>query len=576
MARRIPPTLLFCLALAAAVAVPAQPAPGDAPSAASATDTPFVLPPLPPGMEDSLPLVPSPGASIPEAAPEPVPDTLAVAAAADSAARIRRLTLQDAIGHLLRRNSDVAKARQAWLAAGDRAFGAWGVYEPSLVGSWNYERTGRPYLLLDQSQAVYTGGVEGFLPTATRYNVGFSFTDLSHKFLDNVQRPGAFAGVTVTQPLLQGLWFGKPWAEIMAAKSARTSALHRYRSTLSAAIGEARGSYWKLRHAQDKARFAAQSVAMARELVADSRLRFRVGKNSAVDTVEAAAGLASREMALSSARIELNAAMSELRLLLADGQDSLEAPIEATSPLSPPPRAWLDTLASTLLIDSVLLRQPDYLEKKSETAKQKVVYKSQMDQWLPELNLKGTVGYQVSGTSTDAVWDRVWDNGYRGKSNTYTAGVELRMPILLNLKERSLASAERRTLRQAEIDERSTRIQLEDYLALSRKRLISLRSNIDNAAIVVDFRRTLLNAEIRRQSAGKSDYHKIFEMEEELTKARLSETENSVEFMSTLGQLQRLAGSSLSDLGLETFEGGKPVLDESLTVSDPPRTKDLQ
>ena len=105
---------------------------------------------------------------------------------------------------------------------------------------------------------------------------------------------------------------------------------------------------------------------------------------------------------------------------------------------------------------------------------------------------------------------------------------------------------------------------METYVRVSIKRLNELRSNIDNAAIVVDYRRTLLQAEIGRQRAGKSDYHKIFEIEDDLTKAKLSELENTVEFLSTQGQFQRLTGTTLVDLKLETIDDDVPVLAERL------------
>jgi outer membrane protein TolC len=488
---------------------------------------------------------------------------------ADSPPAGKALTLEEAIDRLLRFNPEIAKARQAWFAANDRFRGSFGLFEPALTGSWDYQSSDRPYVLAGQRQNVYAGGVEGTLPTATKYNFGFNFTDLDNKFVENVTLPSAFTGVTVTQPILQGLWFGKPIADILAARAAQKSALHHYRSILCASLAEARSAYWKLRYAQDKAAFAGQSVEMAMEMVADSRLKFRAGKASQVDTIEAAAGLASRLAALAAARTDRNGANSELKLMLWGDGDSLEAPIEAATPLQAPGRAYLDSLAAQLDMSRIIERQPDYLEKKYETARQKVAYNAQYDQCLPELTLKGSWGYQVTGNTSALVWNRFTNDRYLFNSPTYSAGVQLRMPLGLNLKERGSLVAQGRTVRQAEIDERTTRNQLQDYVRVSLKRLQALRSNIDNAGIVVDYRLTLLNAEIKRQAVGKSDYHKIFEMEEERTKAKVSEMDNTVEFLVTQAQLQRFTGSALADLGLESFRDGTPLLDARLTGETP-------
>jgi outer membrane protein TolC len=496
----------------------------------------------------------------PAAGPISGPAAVPGPAAEDSASRTKKMTFAEALDRLLQVNPEIRKARQVWLAARDKYHGSFGVFEPSLVGSWEYQETDRPHLLYAQTQSQYTGGIEGVLPSATKYNVGFSFTDLSNKFLDNVNRPTAFSGITLTQPLLQGLWFGKPVAEIKAARADQLAALNRFRATLCATISELHGSYWKLRYAQDKLLYARQSVAIAQELVADSRVKFRVGKISQVETVEAAAGLASRQAAVSGAQMELNTAISELHVLISGNQDIVAEPIEATSKMQAPPRTFLDSLATRLDIQKVLNLQPDFLQKKFETQKQKVAYDAQADQCLPELTLKGTWGYQVTGTNSSAVWNNFTDDKYRSNATTYSAGVEVRFPLGLNIKERNAKSAEKHALRQAEIDQHATRSQLENYVRVSIKRLNELRSNIDNAAIVVDYRQTLLQAEIGRQKAGKSDYHKIFDIEDDLTKAKLSELENTVEFLSTQGQFQRLTGTTLVDLNLETIDDDVPVL----------------
>lgn len=487
--------------------------------------------------------------------------------AGDTGSIPKKLTFEEALAQLLRENPEIRKARQVWLAARARYRGSFGIFEPALVGSWEYQETDRPHLIYGQTQVQYSGGIEGSLPTATKYNLGFSFTDLSNKFIDNVNRPTAFSGITLTQPLLQGLWFGKPTAEIRAARAEQSAALNRFRSALCAAIGELQGSYWKLRYAQDKLRFARQSVAMAEEIVADSRVEYRVGKISQVETVEAAAGLANRQAAVSTAQIELNTAVSELQILITGNRDLIRAPIEAASEMRAPSRPILDSLSARLDSGKTLDLQPDFLEKKFQTEKQQVAYDAQIDQCLPELTVKGMWGYQVSGTNSAAVWNNFTDGKYRSNATTYSAGVEVRVPLGFNIKERNAKSAERHALRQAEIDQNAIRGQLENYVRISLKRLNELRSNIDNASIVVDYRRTLLQAEIGRQKAGKSDYHKIFEMEDELTKAKLSELENTVEILSTRGQLQRLTGTTLTDLGLETIEDGVPV--PSKRILDP-------
>jgi hypothetical protein len=82
---------------------------------------------------------------------------------------------------------------------------------------------------------------------------------------------------------------------------------------------------------------------------------------------------------------------------------------------------------------------------------------------------------------------------------------------------------------------------------------------------VVSYRETLLNAEIMRQKAGKSDFRKIFEIEEDLTKSRQLEMENLLDYKSTMAELARLTGTILIDNNLETMEKGRFILNKKLT-----------
>jgi outer membrane protein TolC len=473
------------------------------------------------------------------------------------------VTLEEAVDNLLKYNPDVNKARLEWLASGDRYDGSYGNFEPALVGNYRHEGISRPTSAIQQVQNTFTGGIEGVLPTATKYGINFSQTDLQYRFFDNLSKPTTTAGVTLTQPLLQGLWFGKPIMDVKAARVERETALHKFRASLAGKIYELQTTYWKLYAAQEKLRFAAKSVDIAQEIVDDSKLQVRAGKISQLEGVEASAGLATRLSNFADAQKELMNAINELKLLIAGPSYLKDTLIHASSPLTV---TTADSAATPTdsINDDLFTRQPDYAQKKGELDKQLLVRDYQANQCLPELNFKGMYGYLVNGSITKPSWDNFTNTDYRLRSGTYSAEVELRLPLGMNIKERKLLDAERRNVQSAEINLEAVRIQIENYLAVARKRLADLSRNLQNAKIVVDYRTTLLDAEIIRQRAGKSNYRKIFEIEEELTKSKEWETENMIDYKSTKAEMARLMGTILREMQLEVFEKNKPLLNDKL------------
>jgi outer membrane protein TolC len=165
-------------------------------------------------------------------------------------------------------------------------------------------------------------------------------------------------------------------------------------------------------------------------------------------------------------------------------------------------------------------------------------------------------GWLITGNQTPIVWDRFLDPGYRTNSGTYSVELELRVPLGLNIKERKLLDAQKRNVQSAEVNLQSTWMQIDNYLSATRKRISDLVKTLRNASIVVEYRATLLDAEIGRQRAGKSTFRKIFEIEEELTKSLQWQMENVLDFRSSRAQASRLMGTMLIEKDLESFENG--------------------
>ncbi|MBN1604600.1 MAG: TolC family protein [Chitinispirillaceae bacterium] len=473
------------------------------------------------------------------------------------------MTLQEAVDKFLISNPDVIRAKLEWMAGKDKERSSYGLYEPSLVISSKQETINRPLSRRAQSENTYKGGIEGILPSATKYDINFSLTDIQNRFYDNSLKPNTFSGISITQPLLQGLWFGKPIIDQKISRIEKKFSFQKYRATLSNKLLELEKTYWKVCFSQEKLNFALASIKMAQEIVYDSKYLVKAGKISSLEEIEAQAGLATRLANANDVCKELFAAINELQLLVHNGEKGY-IHIVASTPLEILQSDSTEN-SSEAMQSSLYELQPEYLMKKAELEKSRVSKDLQADRCLPELNIKGTFGYLVDGKQTNMAWENFCDPVYRTRSGIFSLEAEFKIPLGIGYKEKNLLSVEYRKVRSSEIDLNETGMQLNEYLTLSYKRLSQIRYNLDNAKIIIEYRTTLLKAELVKQSAGKSNYRKIFEIEEELTKSKQWEMENIIEYKNTNAEISRLAGKTLLSMKLETIKDGKIVLNQKLT-----------
>jgi outer membrane protein TolC len=463
------------------------------------------------------------------------------------------LTIDDAVAYLIHNNSDIRKAYFEWKASQSRLFGSYGTFEPVLVGNVKHESTNRTNALFSQMQTVYSSGIEGLLPSSTKYELNLSTSDLRYRFSDNTDLPYTSLNFSLTQPILKGLWFGKPVLDIKVARADKQIALHKFRATLFSKIFELEIAYWKLCLAQEKRSNAVHSVSIVQEIYDDSKLQLRFGKISEIDRDEASAALAARQNDFNDITNDLYSAINELKLLISGPGIIIDTMLKATSSIALDSSEQVIHFPTDTAIHFTLL-QPDYLQKKAENEREKLSVDYQSSQCLPDLNFKYSYGYMVNGRELTIAWEKFLNNNYRRKSGFFRAEIEFRIPLGMNIRERKLLDAEKKILLSTEVNLSSIQTQIENFIITSRKRLPDLLMNLKNAQIIIDYRTAQLTAEISKQKAGKSNYRKIFELEEELTKSKIWKIENLIDYHTLQVQLSRLNGTLLIENKLETFD----------------------
>jgi outer membrane protein len=344
--------------------------------------------------------------------------------------------------------------------------GELGIFEPQLAASVTREANRRTNNVqqtaaqggsfFTEQNNIYDGGIEQLIPTGGKIRLGATMSDLKNNvnpagffggtLTNEIRQYQTFAGVTLTQPLLKGLGFTSTFAAIRLAALDSDIAFQQYRRQLMLTIFQAEGAYWNLYFAQEQVHFFDDSVAVAQEVLDDSREKMKAGQGAELDVMEAQSALALRNTKRNDALQNYYDALGHLQILTgtlpdpnatASGSPAFRAVDDPHTTNSPP--AYADTFEKAFSLN------PDYLVQQHKMNQERVRYGVAKNQLLPELNLKAAYGYNGIGLTPGDAWDMAdMDN-----SPSWSLGLELTVPLGGNIKGRNYYKAAQLSLQEA-------------------------------------------------------------------------------------------------------------------------------
>ena len=182
-------------------------------------------------LEDEATTVPIGTASIPDPQPTPGPGTM-------------ELTLDAAVQLALQNNLNVEVQRFGPLIFAENQTIAWGEYDPEFFADFGYESFKDPNSFglndLDGGDSVTRvtdgfGGFRGLIPLlGSSYDFHFTgsreTTNSSIQSLSPALR-SSFS-LSLTQPLLKGLWWNEPWTRVKKSQLSRHKSLEEFRQSV--------------------------------------------------------------------------------------------------------------------------------------------------------------------------------------------------------------------------------------------------------------------------------------------------------------------------------------------------------
>lgn len=474
------------------------------------------------------------------------------------------LSLDELIARVCERNERIRYQKLEWDISRDAVKSAGSIFEPRFVASYLHDKSHIPKTVEDYSSIgfmdsgndnywkrnnEYNAAVEGVLPTGAQVRFGYSLKRLQNSLMDNYAYDSqyqTFVGTTVVQPLLKNAGVDTTMANIRVAEKESAISLQGYRRELLQVVAEAASSYWNLCLAQEKLKVRRESLRIAEDILRDNKERFRTGKMAETEVLEAEAGLALRKSLEIAASQELTAAVNNIKTLLSLPMGDMDGMVIAMDNLAA--REVAVEYESSYL--KSIKNRPEYLSALMKVEREGIRIAYAENQRWPQLDLKASYGVNGLDRYNDGPIDSL-DVAKGMDYESWSVGLELSIPLMGGKKTKSELAAAKKRKAQILLELKATEVALANAVDTSIKNVMNAVAQGKNYASAVQINKRLLEVELARLSAGKSNSRLVLERDEELNRAKEYYLESLVNVEKALVALEAVKGTLLQMHGID-------------------------
>lgn len=434
------------------------------------------------------------------------------------------------------------------------------IYEPTLLGSYthlyNNEQNDAAQFasrgfkeIYEQKADYYKLEIEEMLPTGGKVKLGWSLNEtddnIDFNSLDIGKQYKHLTYVNLTQPLLKSFGIAATETQIRLAEGDADVALQSYRQEMLSVVGQAIATYWDLSLAQEKVDMRAESVRVAEKILEDNRARLKTGKMAETEVLEAEAGVALRKALQLDARKAYDAAKNDALTMFAEHAVAYSADIDAIEPLALEHGDY-DYQAS---IARAFECRPEYLATKARLAQEDVRLVYAQNQRWPELDLKASYGLNGLALDRSDAWGTMETSDY----DSWSVGLELRVPLFGDQKATSELAQVKQRKRKALLEMKAIEVALANAVNTTIHNINNTTEQAGYSASVAESNRRLLEIELIRLKAGKSNSRLVLEKEEDFRSAREAELEALVDQKKAILELEMAEASLLSHYNIDVL-----------------------
>lgn len=463
------------------------------------------------------------------------------------------VTVKDCIALALENNIEISIQRISPQIDAASIQQAKGDFDPILVLTPNYQENSTP---LDAQATVAAGGLtstksrtsslytglQGKSLLGTQYDFGLTTSDARNTFNSFKDQYTTFWGLSVTQPLLRGFGSANQTAVLRIARKQKEISDEAFALKVMDIITRIKSAYFNLVYAMENRRVQIQALDLAAKFLEDTRKKVQIGVLAPLEVTIASSGVASREEDVILASQEVTLRSNELRLLISGNISDLRN--QDILPIDSPSDAPVHLPDREEIISRAVDFRPDYHQAKLVIEQRHIQLKYDENQRYPQLDLKGTYGYNgVGGTFIRSV-------DTEGKDGKWSIGLQVKIPIPDNAGEGRLEKStleKERAILQLKQVEQNILVEVDnaiDAVNTSFKRISATR-------VATQASLEALNAEMTKLRAGTSTSFVVLELQKKLSDAKSKEIRALADYNIALAVFQRAQGVTLQDNDIE-------------------------
>ena len=190
---------------------------------------------------------------------------------------------------------------------------------------------------------------------------------------------------------------------------------------------------------------------------------------------------------------------------------------------------------------------PDYLAQSKKLQQENIRVAYAKNQRLPQLDLKGSYGLNGLGSDPASSWDDITHGGYP----SWSAGVELHIPLGGGIRGRNELGAAKLRKEQALLMLKEIENQMLNAITTTLRKLRTAAKSVRDYEQIVAFNQDLMDTELKRLEAGKTNSQRVLEVDAALLEARNAVVEAKVQSERARLELELVQGSVLQDRSME-------------------------
>lgn len=455
------------------------------------------------------------------------------------------LSVGDCVRRALDGNLEISIQRINPLIDEEAIRAARGDFDPALVFTPNYEENNTP---LDAQSAVaaggrlvtksrtdsWSGGLQGKVPLGTTYNFGLRTTDARNTFNSFSQQYTTYWGLELVQPLLRGFGPNSQMAPIRIARVARNISDEEFIWRVMDVLTRVHEAYFNLVYAIENRKVQIQALELAAKLLEDNRKRVEIGVMAPIEITQAESGVAGREESVILADQDVSQRTTSLRALISpnasDFEDRPLTPTDRPGDAPPPPKTRGEYLSEALEM------RPDYRAAKLAVERQNIQLVYDQQQRWPQLDLKGTAGFN----GVDSHFAKTVD----AKNERWSVGMAVRIPLPDQAAQGRLETSRLRkqqAILQLKQAEQAVFVEVSnalDGMEACYKRIRATR-------VARRAAEEALAAETSKLRAGTSTSFVVLELQNKLAEARSREIRALADYSIATSKLQQAMGTIL-------------------------------